>query len=72
MYFPTGEWLWLDKTVMDYTNWDEDQPNEHSYGGISTSDGTWRADYQRFARPYICKTPKGKIILLMWTQFESQ
>ncbi|KAM8728446.1 macrophage mannose receptor 1-like [Acanthopagrus schlegelii] len=53
-----GEWLWLDGTVMDYTNWGEGQPFDHSYGGIATSDGTWKTSYQRYYRPYICKTPK--------------
>ncbi|XP_044077015.1 macrophage mannose receptor 1-like [Siniperca chuatsi] len=53
-----GEWLWLDKTVMDYTNWDEGQPDDSSHGGIRTSDGTWRAGNQHYNRPYICKTPK--------------
>ncbi|XP_030257783.1 macrophage mannose receptor 1-like [Sparus aurata] len=53
-----GEWLWLDGTVMDYTNWGEGQPTDHSYGGIATSDGKWKASYQRYNRPYICKTPK--------------
>uniref|UniRef100_A0A671U397 Mannose receptor, C type 1b n=1 Tax=Sparus aurata TaxID=8175 RepID=A0A671U397_SPAAU len=61
-----GEWLWLDGTVMDYTNWGEGQPTDHSYGGIATSDGKWKASYQRYNRPYICKTPKGKLTLLMW------
>ncbi|KAF3858065.1 hypothetical protein F7725_011266 [Dissostichus mawsoni] len=54
-----GEWLWLDKTIMDYTYWDEDQPDDGSHGGISTSDGTWKTSDQRFRRPYICKTPQG-------------
>lgn len=65
-YFSPGEWLWLDGTVMDYTNWGEGQPTDHSYGGIATSDGKWKASYQRYNRPYICKTPKGKLTLLMW------
>ncbi|KAK1879139.1 Macrophage mannose receptor 1 [Dissostichus eleginoides] len=54
----TGEWLWLDKTIMDYTYWDEDQPDDGSHGGISTTDGTWKTSDQRFRRPYICKTPQ--------------
>ncbi|KAJ4936384.1 hypothetical protein JOQ06_000978 [Pogonophryne albipinna] len=53
-----GEWLWLDKTIMDYTYWDEDQPDDGSHGGISISDGTWKTSDQRFRRPYICKTPQ--------------
>ncbi|XP_010784526.1 macrophage mannose receptor 1-like [Notothenia coriiceps] len=53
-----GEWLWLDKTIMDYAYWDEDQPDDGSHGGISTSDGTWKTSNQGFRRPYICKTPQ--------------
>ncbi|XP_038573590.1 macrophage mannose receptor 1-like [Micropterus salmoides] len=53
-----GEWLWLDKTVMDYTNWGEGPPNRHSHGDISTSDGIWKATYGWNKQPYICKTPK--------------
>uniref|UniRef100_A0A3B5ADQ8 C-type lectin domain-containing protein n=1 Tax=Stegastes partitus TaxID=144197 RepID=A0A3B5ADQ8_9TELE len=56
------EWLWLDRTVMDYTNWREEQ-FDSNYGEISTSDGTWKADHGFYERPYICKTPKGKTIL---------
>ncbi|XP_008284987.1 macrophage mannose receptor 1-like [Stegastes partitus] len=51
------EWLWLDRTVMDYTNWREEQ-FDSNYGEISTSDGTWKADHGFYERPYICKTPK--------------
>ncbi|XP_037642854.1 macrophage mannose receptor 1-like [Sebastes umbrosus] len=53
-----GEWLWLDKTVMDFTNWAEDLPDHRSYGGISASDGTWNTGSKWYPRPYICKTPK--------------
>ncbi|XP_076601189.1 macrophage mannose receptor 1-like [Chaetodon auriga] len=53
-----GEWFWLDKTVMDYTNWGEAEPNYGNHGGISTSNGTWRTSKHHYNRPYICKTPK--------------
>uniref|UniRef100_A0A3Q3W752 Mannose receptor, C type 1b n=1 Tax=Mola mola TaxID=94237 RepID=A0A3Q3W752_MOLML len=53
-----GTWLWLDKTVMDYTNWAESQPSAHPVGEISTSNGQWRTNRKQFKRPYICKTPK--------------
>ncbi|XP_040911920.1 macrophage mannose receptor 1-like [Toxotes jaculatrix] len=53
-----GDWLWLDKTVLEYTHWQEDQPNHNIYGGISTSDGKWKAELKWYDRPYICKTPK--------------
>ncbi|KAI3374792.1 hypothetical protein L3Q82_021350, partial [Scortum barcoo] len=60
------EWLWLDKTVMDYTNWVEGQPEYHSHGVISTSNGTWKANMRFLRKPYICKTPKGKIIMIFF------
>ncbi|XP_042353414.1 macrophage mannose receptor 1-like [Plectropomus leopardus] len=52
-----GEWLWLDRTVMDYTNWAEGEPFR-SHGAISSFDGTWSASHERVRKPYICKTPK--------------
>uniref|UniRef100_A0A3B4X378 Mannose receptor, C type 1b n=1 Tax=Seriola lalandi dorsalis TaxID=1841481 RepID=A0A3B4X378_SERLL len=53
-----GDWLWLDNTVKDYTNWDEGQPTFQNHGAISASDGTWKTGAQWYDRPYICKTPK--------------
>ncbi|XP_041804638.1 macrophage mannose receptor 1-like [Chelmon rostratus] len=53
-----GEWFWLDRTVMDYTNWGEGEPDSGSHGRISTSSGTWTASDHWYIRPYICKTPK--------------
>uniref|UniRef100_A0A3B4UJN7 Mannose receptor, C type 1b n=1 Tax=Seriola dumerili TaxID=41447 RepID=A0A3B4UJN7_SERDU len=52
-----GTWMWLDKTVMDYTNWAEDEPDSE-FGAISTSDGIWKTGRRWHDRPYICKTPK--------------
>ncbi|XP_071348972.1 macrophage mannose receptor 1-like [Trachinotus anak] len=52
------KWLWLDHTIMDYTNWDEYQPASGSYGEISASGGTWKTGGRWYYRPYICKTPK--------------
>ncbi|XP_060901039.1 macrophage mannose receptor 1-like [Labrus mixtus] len=52
-----GQWLWLDKAAMDYTNWDLGEPYEKRYGVIRVSDGRWittRNDHTG----YICKTPK--------------
>ncbi|KAM9322716.1 macrophage mannose receptor 1-like isoform 2-T2 [Pholidichthys leucotaenia] len=53
-----GEWQWLDKKVMDYSNLGEGQPKDHNYGEISTIDGTWKATKMWHDKPYICKTPK--------------
>ncbi|KAM4552770.1 macrophage mannose receptor 1-like isoform 2-T2 [Odontesthes bonariensis] len=52
-----GTWMWLDKTVMDYTNWAPEEPDS-DYGAIQTSDGTWNSGRRWHDRSYICKTPK--------------
>ncbi|XP_030606959.1 macrophage mannose receptor 1-like isoform X2 [Archocentrus centrarchus] len=54
-----GTWFWLDRTVLDYTNWAPDEPDS-DYGAIQTSDGTWNSGHRWQDRPYICKTPKVK------------
>uniref|UniRef100_A0A665X444 Macrophage mannose receptor 1-like n=1 Tax=Echeneis naucrates TaxID=173247 RepID=A0A665X444_ECHNA len=51
-----GTWLWLDKTVVDYTNWSEDEP--YSDFGTLSVDGTWRTGHRWHDKAYICKTPK--------------
>ncbi|XP_049454403.1 macrophage mannose receptor 1b [Epinephelus fuscoguttatus] len=52
-----GTWKWLDKTVMDYTNWAEDEPDD-DYGEIGASDGAWRTGRRWHDRAYVCETPK--------------
>lgn len=55
-----GTWKWLDKTVLDYINWGEDEPGS-DYGEISTGDGTWRSGRRWHDRAYICETSKGEM-----------
>lgn len=55
-----GTWFWLDKTVIDYINWAEDEPDS-DFGAIRTLDGSWISGYRWSDKPYICKTHKGKI-----------
>lgn len=56
-----GSWKWLDKTILDYTNWAEDEPeDENEYGEISTLDGLWRPGRRWHDRAYICETPRGR------------
>ncbi|KAM6919233.1 macrophage mannose receptor 1-like [Xenentodon cancila] len=52
-----GTWLWLDKTVVDYVNWDLDEP-ESDYAAITTMSGAWNSGRRWHDRSYICKTPK--------------
>ncbi|XP_041804377.1 macrophage mannose receptor 1-like [Chelmon rostratus] len=53
-----GMWQWLDKTVMDYTNWGGSQSSDNSYGSIRSMDGQWSTGSRWYDRAYICKTPK--------------
>uniref|UniRef100_A0A3Q2WPY2 Mannose receptor, C type 1b n=1 Tax=Haplochromis burtoni TaxID=8153 RepID=A0A3Q2WPY2_HAPBU len=74
----TSFWIGLFKkttqrTAMGYTNWAEGQPFNMSFGSrtgeISTSDGTWKDIEIWDYRPYICKTPKGKVIFIYCSVF---
>uniref|UniRef100_A0A8C5BXJ9 Mannose receptor, C type 1b n=1 Tax=Gadus morhua TaxID=8049 RepID=A0A8C5BXJ9_GADMO len=52
-------WNWLDKTIVDYTNWDEDSPDEsNSYAKVQSLTGKWTTGRKWNDRAYICKTPK--------------
>lgn len=64
-FWSLGMWKWLDKTVMDYTNWDEDDENPQwsHWGCIITENGYWTSHNGWHDRPYICKKPKGKIVI---------
>ncbi|XP_033960954.1 macrophage mannose receptor 1-like isoform X3 [Pseudochaenichthys georgianus] len=53
-----GMWQWLDRSVMDYSNWLMDQPGDHTYGAIRVGDGRWITGNQWYDRGYICKTAK--------------
>ncbi|XP_042352883.1 macrophage mannose receptor 1-like [Plectropomus leopardus] len=53
-----GMWQWLDRTVMDFSNWGPYQPDSGTFGAIRISDGTWITGHKWYDRPYICKAPK--------------
>uniref|UniRef100_A0A3B4UK92 Mannose receptor, C type 1b n=1 Tax=Seriola dumerili TaxID=41447 RepID=A0A3B4UK92_SERDU len=53
---------WLDKTVMDYTNWDVSQPGKGIYATIDSSNGGWSTSRQWPNRGYICKITKGETV----------
>ncbi|CAL8279713.1 unnamed protein product [Lota lota] len=55
----TGKWLWLDKSIVGYTNWDEDNPEgSNSFAKIQSVSGKWTTGRKWHDRAYICKTPK--------------
>ncbi|KAL0967022.1 hypothetical protein UPYG_G00303560 [Umbra pygmaea] len=57
----TGQWQWLDETVLDFTNWGPEEPQNSSrsiYAKLQTSDGTWSSGNTWSHRSYICKKLK--------------
>lgn len=63
LYLFPGKWLWLDKSVMDYTNWAKGAPRGSSYGEIRAEDGTWDAGRGWYRKGCICKTLKSENII---------
>ncbi|KAM9845227.1 macrophage mannose receptor 1b [Aulostomus maculatus] len=53
-----GIWMWLDKTIMDYTNWGPEDSDQREYGEIRCSDGLWESGHRWNDRAYVCETPK--------------
>ncbi|KAL0967016.1 hypothetical protein UPYG_G00303480 [Umbra pygmaea] len=66
LFSPEGQWKWLDRTVLDFTNWADGQPSDYSrnseYGMMLTSDGTWSSGSAWHDKPYICKKPKALVL----------
>lgn len=63
----TDHWLWLDRSVVDYTNWEQsaedEEYNDYNYdcAFISTTTKQWQKQHCLYDRsPFICKTVKGK------------
>lgn len=58
----TGEWMWIDNTVVDYTNWKPRMPNDAGYCvEVQSSTGMWSTTNCNIYKPYICKTAKGSL-----------
>ncbi|XP_040922110.1 macrophage mannose receptor 1 [Toxotes jaculatrix] len=53
-----GEWMWIDNSVVDYTNWKAGMPKSESCVDISSDSGQWSTNSCSRYRAYICKTPK--------------
>uniref|UniRef100_A0AAY4AAK8 Macrophage mannose receptor 1 n=1 Tax=Denticeps clupeoides TaxID=299321 RepID=A0AAY4AAK8_9TELE len=54
-----GEWMWVDNTVVDYTNWGSRRA--HSYGEcveIASDTGEWGTSSCSRYKAYICKVAK--------------
>uniref|UniRef100_A0A8B9QQM5 Macrophage mannose receptor 1 n=1 Tax=Anas platyrhynchos TaxID=8839 RepID=A0A8B9QQM5_ANAPL len=56
-----GEWLWADRSVVEYVNWEKGEPtvifDEHCVD-MDVSSGAWRNYYCSVDQNFICKIPK--------------
>uniref|UniRef100_A0A8C8BHX7 MRC1 protein n=1 Tax=Otus sunia TaxID=257818 RepID=A0A8C8BHX7_9STRI len=56
-----GEWLWTDRSAVDFVNWEKGEPtvifDEHCVD-MDVSSGTWRNYYCSADQNFICKIPK--------------
>ncbi|CAN9506368.1 unnamed protein product [Ophioblennius macclurei] len=53
-----GDWMWIDSTVVDYTNWKQDMPKSDTCVVINSHSGQWSTNSCRRYFAYICKRPK--------------
>uniref|UniRef100_A0A8C3EHJ2 Uncharacterized protein n=1 Tax=Corvus moneduloides TaxID=1196302 RepID=A0A8C3EHJ2_CORMO len=58
-----GEWIWMDRSAVEYVNWEKGEPtvlfDEHCVD-MDVSSGTWRTYYCSVDQNFICKIPKSK------------
>ncbi|CAB1349515.1 unnamed protein product [Coregonus sp. 'balchen'] len=54
-----GDWMWIDNSVVDYTNWKQGMPKsgEHCVE-IQSDSGLWSTNSCNRYKSYICKTAK--------------
>uniref|UniRef100_A0A8C4W967 C-type lectin domain-containing protein n=1 Tax=Gopherus evgoodei TaxID=1825980 RepID=A0A8C4W967_9SAUR len=56
-------WLWLDKTAVDFVNWNKGQPSSNQFEycvEMSASSGYWNTIPCSSQKESICKKPKSK------------
>lgn len=53
-----GEWMWIDGSPVDYTNWNSDK-HTSTCAQLDTESGQWVTNVCSRFRYYICKMPKG-------------
>lgn len=59
----SGEWMWIDNSVVDYTNWNTEEHMSSCVEIVSDS-GKWRTNACNKYKSYICKMPKGRPSLI--------
>ncbi|KFP11519.1 Macrophage mannose receptor 1, partial [Egretta garzetta] len=53
-----GEWVWTDKSAMDFVNWQMGEPSNKRHkecGEVCALSGYWNANVCSFKKGYICK-----------------
>ncbi|XP_029935851.1 macrophage mannose receptor 1 [Myripristis murdjan] len=53
-----GEWMWIDNSVVDYTNWKNGMQKSDFCVEIHSDSGQWSTQSCSRYKSYICKTPK--------------
>ncbi|XP_010742418.3 macrophage mannose receptor 1 [Larimichthys crocea] len=53
-----GEWMWIDNSAVDYTNWKKGMPKTDSCVDIHSDSGQWSTNTCTRYKSYICKTAK--------------
>ncbi|XP_028288347.1 macrophage mannose receptor 1 [Parambassis ranga] len=52
------QWMWIDNSVVDYTNWAMEMPKTDSCVDVHSESGQWSTNSCSRYRAYICKRPK--------------
>lgn len=62
-----GQWMWIDNSVLDYTNWKQGILKSDTCVNVHSDTGKWSTSSCSRSRSYICKTPKGMFNQLLCT-----
>ncbi|KAM4543684.1 macrophage mannose receptor 1 [Fundulus diaphanus] len=54
------KWMWIDNSIVDYTNWKTGMPKSDSCADILSDSGQWSTNSCNRYKSYICKMPKVK------------
>uniref|UniRef100_A0A672FZD2 Mannose receptor C-type 1 n=1 Tax=Salarias fasciatus TaxID=181472 RepID=A0A672FZD2_SALFA len=65
------DWMWIDNTVVDYTNWKKEMPKSDTCVLINSDSGQWSTNSCRRYSAFICKMPKAMLIDRMTAETSS-
>uniref|UniRef100_A0A4W5L1V1 Macrophage mannose receptor 1 n=1 Tax=Hucho hucho TaxID=62062 RepID=A0A4W5L1V1_9TELE len=58
-----GDWMWIDNSVVDYTNWKQGMPKSgEQCVEIQSDSGLWSTNSCNRYKSYICKTAKAPLV----------